>query len=457
MTRDQALAFLLSRLDYERAPLPYGEQTLKLARMRELLDRLGNPHLRYPVVHVAGTKGKGSTSAMLAAILSAAGYRTGLYTSPHLERVEERIAIDGVECSGAEFAGLVARLAPMALEMDAQADGDPEGRPTFFEVVTALAMLHFADRQVGVAVLEVGLGGRLDSTNVCQPAVGIITSISFDHTQQLGNTLAAIAREKAGILKPGMAAVIGAAEDEPRQSIEAVAREVGARLLLPGTDYTFAYRAPGDGRTQGGARADFRCRTASGWHEWRDVPLGLVGRHQAANAALAVTAVVELRRQGWKIDDNALLSGLARVRWPARVEVIAQRPTVVLDSAHNRASIQALVATLDESFAHSKRRVAVVAVSRDKDLAGMLEVLLPSFQHILFTRYWSNPRSVSPEDLQALGEKVARTLGRPVATMQCAKIEDVPAAVAAATGPDDLVCITGSIFIAGELRSAFAQ
>jgi len=212
-----ALAFLHARIDYERALfVPYGEREFRLEGMRELLARLGDPQERFAIVHVAGTKGKGSTAAMIAAVLSAAGHRAGLYSSPHLQQIEERVAIDGQPCTAAELTSLVETMRPIVDEMDQWAGQNPsnEARLTYFDLITAMALVHFANRGVHFALLEVGMGGRLDSTNVCRPAVSVITSISFDHTRQLGNTLTAIAREKAGIVKPGVPVVSGASATE---------------------------------------------------------------------------------------------------------------------------------------------------------------------------------------------------------------------------------------------------
>src|SRR5262245_30142218 len=228
--RQAALDWLMGRINYERtAFIPYQDRQLKLDRMRQLLTRLGQPDAGMKIVHIAGTKGKGSTSAMIAGILTAAGFRTGLFSSPHLERIEERFAVDAEPCTAAELVALVDRLRPVVRSMDeeAAAEGDAAGGPTYFEATTAMALLHFVERGVDAAVLEVGLGGRLDSTNVCLPAVCVITSISFDHTKQLGNTLASIAREKAGIIKPGVPVVCGVTDLEPQSVIAAIAREHG--------------------------------------------------------------------------------------------------------------------------------------------------------------------------------------------------------------------------------------
>ncbi len=255
---EAALAFLLGRIDYERMlSIPYGQRDFRLDRMRELAERLGNPQEQLQIVHVAGTKGKGSTAATITAILAAAGYRTGLYSSPHLERLEERIALDGQECPPEALAALIERVRPTVLEMDRQAGPGSHG-PTYFEILTALALLYFVEHAVDVAVLEVGLGGRLDSTNICTPAVAAITSISYDHTRQLGSTLAAIAGEKAGIIKPGVPVISGVVDAEPRDVIARIAAEQHAPLVELGRQFEFAYH-PARARTwrRGAARWTF--------------------------------------------------------------------------------------------------------------------------------------------------------------------------------------------------------
>jgi dihydrofolate synthase / folylpolyglutamate synthase len=465
--RDAALRFLVERIDYERTQsMPCSEEALKLDRMRELLARLGNPHETLPIVHVAGTKGKGSTSAMIAAVLSAAGYRTGLFTSPHLDRVEERIAIDGRPCSADELADLVERVRPAVEAMDHASplplgEGSSEHGPTYFEIVTAMALDHFRRRGVDAAVLEVGLGGRLDSTNVCSPCVTIITSISFDHTKQLGETLAAIAAEKAGIIKPGVPVISGVDADEPRETIRRIARQNGCRLVELGVDFGFDYRAPRHlEQAAAPARFDFTSVKprpvvaedhATSGCGFTSVELGLLGRHQAANAAVALAAVEQLRQSGWTIPEAAIRRGLAEVTWPARVEVVARRPTVVLDAAHNVASIAALVEVLDESFAAS-RRILIFATTQEKDHRGMLQCLLGRFDHVIFTRYSNNPRSVPPEELLALAESI----GGAATVETIAPPAEAWAAVHRMATPDDLICITGSFFLASEMRATIA-
>jgi dihydrofolate synthase/folylpolyglutamate synthase len=449
--RDRALAFLLGRIDYERMPVvPYGEQAYRLARMRELLDRLGNPAADVPIVHVAGTKGKGSTSAAIAAVLTAAGFRTGLFTSPHLDCLEERIRLDGLQCTAEELVALVDRVRPSAEAMDAvltDAEGRPAG-PTYFELTTAMALLHFADCGANAAVLEVGMGGRLDSTNVCRPAVAVLTSISLDHTRQLGDTLTAIAREKAGIIKPGVPVVSGVIRDEPRRVIEQTCREQGCTLSQRGRDFQVDYTPPRHlEESSGRGRADFRYFGPAQPHEFLGLELGLLGRHQADNAGVALAALAELRRQGWIVPETAVRQGLAEVRSPARVEVIARHPLVIIDAAHNVASVAALVETLDESFS-ARPRTLVFATTREKDVEGMLRLLLPRFDRAILTRYLGNPRYVPPEELAAvarsLGDYRVQTLPHPAAVYE----ELVNGAA-----EQGLICVTGSFFIAAEMRT----
>jgi len=445
-----ALEFLLSRINYERmVAMPYHAGALKLERMRRLLSLVGDPHWGLACVHIAGTKGKGSTAVMLAAVLQAAGMRTGLYTSPHLSAIEERIAIDGAPCSREQFAALAAALEEAVGRLLALPDALETGGPTFFEVTTAMAFLHFARQQVDCAVLEVGLGGRLDSTNVCQPSASVITSISFDHTRQLGNTLAAIAGEKAGIIKPGVPVVSGVVKDEPREVIRCVAAEQGATLFERGREFDFA-TAGSDGRA---GIQSFEYRESG--YELRDIRLRMLGAHQAANAALAICTVRRLALEGWAIGETALRQGLATASVPARIELIGERPTVIVDVAHNVASIEALLSVVSDRF-RAQRRVLIFASSKDKDTAGMLRLLLPRFHEVILTRYIENPRAVELEPLTRLAEEALGMGGvngdvRPVihAAQSPAEAWELARRLAAA---DDLVCITGSFFLAAELR-----
>jgi dihydrofolate synthase/folylpolyglutamate synthase len=446
MTYEQAIRYWFGRVNYEqRSPAP---SDLKLDRMRALLHQLGDPQERLRVVHVAGSKGKGSTSAMLADVVQRAGYHTGLFTSPHLTRVEERIQVDGTAISPEELAALVEDVRPAVEAVDARRPAEAVG-VTFFEIATALGLLHFVRRRVEVAVLEVGLGGRFDATNVCRPLMAVITSISYDHTQQLGNTLASIAREKAGIVKPGRPAVSGARAPEARAVIERVCRERGAPLRQLDADFGYAHE-PGLITPEADRLPRVRVRTER--QAWPPLELGLLGEHQAANAALAVAVVEQLRDGGLHIPDAAVASGLAGVRWPARLEVVGRRPLVVLDCAHNLASAQALIDTLHASFPApafqpAPRRHLLFAGSGDKDLPGMLRLLAPHFDHVYLTRFVTNPRAVPPE---RLAELLQANSAAPFTL--CASPAEAWERARADAASDDLICATGSVFLAGELR-----
>ncbi len=427
-------AFWYGLINYEqRVPTA---ADLKLERMRALLARLGNPHRHVRILHIAGSKGKGSTAAMLATVLQRAGYRVGLFTSPHLCRVEERFQVDGRPISPTELDGLLEEVRECAQWYALSG-------LTFFEVATAVGFLHFVRRRVDVAVLEVGLGGRLDSTNVCQPAAALITSISFDHTDLLGHRLASIAREKAGIIKPGRPTLSGVRVPEAREVIEEVCRQRHSPLQQLGVDFHYEYE-PGQMTATGLLKPRVHVTTKE--RTWPALELNLLGEHQAANAALVIACVAELRRQGWKIAADAVAAGLAEVVWPARMEIVGRQPWIILDCAHNVASAHAVVETLLSTFP-PQRRLLIFGGSSDKDLAGMLEVLAPHFALAFLTRYSNNPRAVAPERLvemlRASSDLPATICPTPAAALAAARSH---------ASPDDLICITGSVFLAGELR-----
>ena len=440
MTYEQGLAFWFGRVNYEQlSPKP---SDLTLERMVALLERLGNPQQNLRIVHIAGSKGKGSTSAMLASVFQQAGYRTGLFTSPHLVRVEERIQVDGLSISKEELASALDQVSGAVAELEARSPGRLP--VTFFEVATALGFVHFARRRVELAVIEVGLGGRFDSTNVCRPMVSIITSISIDHTQQLGNTLARIAGEKAGIVKPGRPTISGVRGGEARAVIAETCRQRGSALQQLDGNFHYLHE-PGQVWEYGQRLPRLQVTTAR--RSWPAMDIGLMGEHQAANAALAVVAVEQLRAQGLSIDDGAVVAGLAGVRWPARLEVLGRQPLVLLDCAHNLASAQALIDTLHASFPGERTggRSLIFAGNRDKDLGGMLHLLAGHFTHIILTRFDNNPRCVPPERLLELAPKTVPCTVCP--TSEAAWLEARTVA-----GPGDLICVTGSVFLAGELR-----
>ena len=432
-----ALQYLYSLTDYERMTAPQARATslFGLERVEALLEFLGRPERRLRIVHIAGTKGKGSTAAFTAAILRCTGARVGLYTSPHVECVRERITVDGQWIPEERLAGHIRRLHP---HLEDRRAGGPTHTPTFFEAFTAIALLDFVAQQVDYAVLEVGLGGRLDATNVATPMACGITHVSFDHTDKLGNTLAAIAGEKAGILKPAVPAVVAPQEPEALEAIEARAAELACPLELVGRDLTVA-RQRGHLDIVTPRRCYTRLRPA------------LVGEHQHLNAAVAV-ALAEHATQatGGALPDDAVRRGLATATCRARIETVAERPTVVVDGAHNVASIRALAATLDTSF-RFRRLLLVVGIADDKDIEGMLRLLAPRASAIILTRA-DCPRACRPEALLARLRTVST-----VPAVVCDRPADALAEARARAEADDLICVTGSFYVAGEVLASLAS
>ena len=441
-TYEQAIDFLFGRINYERVQAEaYSTSDFKLDRMRRLLEFMGNPQERIPTIHVAGTKGKGSTCSMLASILKASGYRCGLYISPHITAFEERFTIDGMMPTQAEFVGLVNRLLPIITQMD-----NLPGRmqPTYFELATALAWQHFLEQNVDIAVLEVGLGGRLDSTNLCNPLVTVITNVSRDHTHVLGSTVHQIAYEKAGIIKSGVPVISAVTHPDALAMVEETCHERGAPLKLLGRDFQLVTRHLDD---QEQVQIDVKTETST----WLGMPVTLRGAHQALNATLALAVADELRQLKWSLPDEAVRMGLLSVSWPARVEVIAKRPTVIVDAAHNWESARALVASLNETSS-PRKSILIFAATKDKDVAGILRQLLPQFDTIILTRYLDNPRGVSVEELSRLVNGLTtrpnHQAKNPLMAWGLAK---------ALASPDDLIVITGSFFLVAELRSTIAE
>ncbi len=439
-----SLDYLYGRLNYERLGMPRGSAELRLGRMRRLLRKLGDPHKSLRIIHVAGTKGKGSTSAMLAASLSASGVTTGLFCSPHLHRLEERFRIDGIEATAQELVELVEAVRPAVEELDAGDRHYVHRGATFFEVTAAMGLLHFARRNAGAVVLEVGMGGRLDSTNVVRPILGVITTISFDHTRQLGSTLGAIAGEKAGILKRGRPAISGVRGDEPRASIHRVAKLRGTQLREIDVDFSYEYEPPEPPLS----RPTPGSVSVTTWRRrWPSVRLPMLGAHQAQNAALAMASLDALAEQGLVVEPEDVARGFAGLRWPARVEVLAESPWVVVDGAHNVASAQALAETLRTCFPPTPITL-IFGTTREKDLPGQLQALLPLASTVIATRYVENPRSVPPEEVA----DAVRETG--FANVHLAPgPEEALAMARRLTPPHALICVTGSLFLAAETRA----
>lgn len=447
--RGRATAFLYGRIDYERRLIPVHDG-FRLDRMKCLMKGLGNPQERLPAIHIAGTKGKGSTAAMLHQVSRAAGYNVGLYTSPHLEKLEERFVVAGQPCSSEQLDVLVQQLKPIISEVDEQSP--PGEQLTFFEITTALAMLYFEQQQVDFAILEVGLGGRLDSTNVCQPAVSVITNIGLDHMHLLGDTLEKIASEKAGIIKPAVPVVSGARAPAAAAVIEQAARDNHSPLIQIGRDFDC------HARDENGEELifDFHAQVADERFQYQQLRCGIPGRHQLDNAAVAL-ATLALMQERWPTSDDALERGLATVHCPARLELVPSSPRVLLDVAHNLPSIQALAGHIDTRI-EAQRRVLVFACSRDKDIQSMLPELLPRFDEVILTRFVDNPRSHEPDHLKELAQQWL--IQHPADSFHERRpglhlAEDPAGAWQLAqrlAGVDDLICIAGSFFLAAELR-----
>lgn len=440
------LAWLEARLNYERTPATANSQvTFGLARMRRLLHALGDPQRSSLAAHIAGTKGKGSTAAMMASILQASGRRVGRYLSPHVHDVTERIAVDGTPISRDRLATLLDSMIPVVAAMDRRAARRGGRGPTWFEVMTAAAFVHFADEKVDIAVLETGLGGRLDATNVCTPIVTVITSISYDHLKLLGPTLHRIATEKAGIIKRRCVVVSGVTQPSARRVIRVTATRRRAPLLELGTHFAVRHVTPSmstfglDGTTFQLVHQDEPTP--------HDYTTRLAGRHQVDNAALAVIATEQLALHGISIDEHVIARGLATATLPARIETICRRPLVVVDAAHNVASMSALASTLRQALEAHHTRVLVFSASSDKQIEKMLDTVRGLFDHVIITRYLKNPRSAPLERVAA----ACRAAG----FNQLRVATDPPQALKQArsiAGRNGIVVVAGSFFLASELR-----
>lgn len=445
-TRAGVLTWLAQRQDFERTP-PQGDPraSFGLSRVRRLLALIGSPLEGLRVVHVAGTKGKGSTVAMLAEILANAGHRVGRYTSPHVHRLEERICVAGKPIGPRAFAEAFATVIPAVEGMDRAAAGRGDRGPTWFEAVTAAALLHFARAEVDVAVLETGLGGRLDATNVCQPLVSVITSVSLDHMALLGPTVGRIAGEKAGIIKRGRPVISGATHPSARRVITRTAASRRAPLLQLDRDFRAAWMpVDGDDPLTGGdvvitppphlASSPIRATIA------------MPGRHQADNAALAAVAALQLNALGIRVPVHAIVRGLAHARLPARIERVAESPTVIVDAAHNVASMQALVDSLAPLLDTRRRRVLVFAASADKQVEQMIAIAAGRFDRIVVTRYASSRRGASVERLvtacRRAGFRDPEVAATPAEALARARSD---------AGRNGLVCVAGSFFLAAEI------
>ncbi|MCI0362472.1 MAG: bifunctional folylpolyglutamate synthase/dihydrofolate synthase [Phycisphaerales bacterium] len=439
-TFPNAVRYLLDRVDYERMRLVhFDESTFKLDRMRKLMEHLGNPHEQVKMVHVAGTVGKGSTVAMIASILQGCGYAVGQYTSPHVTDIRERISINGDWVGKTEFTELGRQVASAAEKLDFE--------PTFFELITAMAFKYFAEQAVDIAVIEVGLGGRLDSTNVITPVVTVITQLDYDHVHILGRTLDKIAKEKAGIFKRGVPAFTVEQPRDAEMALKRAAEEIGAPLKVINKDIEFSYRFGASDDLGPHSRVCLITPTSQFMH----LPVPLPGEHQAFNCALALAAVDALKASGFNVPEAQLHEGLAKTKLPGRMELVWNQPRILVDGAHNAASVGALMRCVGAHVPYDSM-VCIFGCCDDKDKSAMLEKVALGGDKIIFTKAKGNPRAADPDELQrefaersGKMSQVARTL--PEALDLASR----------AVGRDDLIVVTGSFYLVGETKKYLAE
>lgn len=446
---NDALDYLYSFIDYSlKRNFRNAAEKFDLDRMRQFMANLGNPHQDYGIIHVAGTKGKGSVSSFCASVLTAQGYKTGLYTSPHMVDFTERIRIDGEMISKAELVELTNILKPIA-----------EIVPdiTTFELTTALAFLYFSQQNVDYAVFEVGLGGRLDATNIVDPIVSVITSISYDHVQILGNTLSEIAGEKGGIIKPNTPVVVAPQKEEARLKLERIAREKNAPIIQVGRDYLYAADSHSlDGQhflvwTPEEQPLVDEFIESAGRNIWSPIRLKipLIGFHQVENAATAFAALKTVEKFGVDLSQKAYQEGFSQVDWPGRLELLRRHPPVVIDSAHNRYSALRLRQAMDDYFP-GLPILLVFGASEDKDIEGMFQELLPRVRRVITTQT-THPRAIDAHKLVELAHRSGRS------AQAIVPIEDAFQVALEEAGDESVVLITGSIFVAAAARDILSE
>lgn len=439
-TYKEAIKYLLEQTNYENEKhLRYNVTTFNLNRMEKLLSLVGNPHKKIRTVHIAGTKGKSSTATMLAKMLEWNDYIVGLYTSPHVVSLHERITVNSEMINESEMLGLLNRIyAPV--EKIAKIDQ----HPTFFEIMTALAFMHFADVKVDIAVIETGLGGRLDSTNVIRPEVVGITSLSIDHQHQLGETIDSIAREKAGVFKRGVPVVTVQQEPAAMEVLKTAAAAVKAELSVTGIDIDFSYRF--ETSREHGPHTRICLTTPTSKFEHLRVPL--YGKHQAINCGLALAMLDKLKSSGYEIDSQKATEGLNNVSLIGRMEMICDDPRIIIDGAHNAASIRALIHAIGQNIPYDSM-VVIFGCNSDKDVKGMLHELQYGADKVIFTRS-SSVKAMSPE---ILAEMYTEMCGKMCQT--AINLGEALRLAKSAITREDLICITGSFYLIGQAKMRF--
>ena len=435
-TYDEARKYLFDRTNYEQEKhLRYNVDTFNLKRMERLLSLVGNPHTKIDTVHIAGTKGKGSTATMLAKMLEHNGYKVGLYTSPHVVDLHERIMVNSEMITRSAMLGLLNRLHKPVEKIS------KESPPTFFELMTAMAFMHFVDTKVDVSVIETGLGGRLDSTNVIKPKVIGITSLSIDHMRQLGNTIEEIAKEKAGVFKTGVPIVTVQQDPNAMRVLKAQATAVKAPLSVTGIDIDFSHRF--ETSPEHGPHNRVCLTTPTSKFEHLRVPLQ--GIHQAINCGLALAMLDKLKNCGYDIDNDKAVEGLSRVKLPGRMEMICDDPRILIDAAHNASSIHALMHAIGQSIAYDSM-IVIFGCNEDKDAKGMLRELQFGADKVIFTRS-NSLKAMSPDELSemyvAISGKMCQSAPSLGEALRLAK---------SAVSKEDLICITGSFYLIGQAK-----
>ena len=436
MDYHQSIARLLALVDHERNKVtgPRQKTIYDLTRMEVLLERLGNPQHQVPAIHIAGTKGKGSTAALCDSTLHAAGLKTGFYSSPHLHTFRERIRRDSEPISQQKFESLVELLWPLHEELKA----DPNVGPlTLFEFLTGMAFQCFGEDSIDVQVIEVGLGGRLDATNVLDAGVCVVTSISLDHTAVLGDTIGEIAADKAGIIKPGATVVVAPQPPEALIQILSACQDKEAAPILVGRDVTWE---------ELGCDNDGQRFTVRGLNAEYHLQMPLLGSYQLENAALAVAALEALSSQGIQVPANAMEIGFERVRWPCRMEVLSRSPLLVVDGAHNVYSVESLLDSLPKYLEYD-RLILVAGFSRDKNVRGMAQALLKKAD-VIYATASRHPRSLTPAEVSGLFADFREIVSEAPTPAEALKM------ALDSAGDKDLVLATGSLFLTAEVRES---